>query len=59
MGIEPSSLWRWKKRITYGQAVGTGIKGSQFHQVERNEVFEIVIGGDAVRTLHQTLSIFL
>src|SRR6516225_10875295 len=33
-----------------GRAVGTGIKGSQFHQVERSQVFEILIGGDGVRT---------
>jgi hypothetical protein len=31
-----------------GRGVGTGIKGSQFHQDERTQVFEILIGGDVV-----------
>jgi hypothetical protein len=45
-----SGNWpHWRK------AVSTSLKGSQFHQAKRSQVVEILIGGDAVRTLYESL----
>lgn len=37
--------------------ISTSSKWSQFHQVERSRILEILIGGDTVRTLCETVQI--